>query len=275
MSGRLLVALDGTSEGAAALELALRWSKRFEAKLLGLAIVDEPSIRRPEPLPIGASYFKSRSDERRLAQARARADALLEDFERRCASAGAAFDVLEELGSPDERILTDSHRCDLILLGRRARFREAGGRDTTMERVLRRSPRPVVAVPTRLPDSDDVLIAYDGSPHSARALRSFQAFFGSGFPRIHVVSVHADGRQAADRARTALDYLSDHGLLGEERALASSRPPEEILLRAARELQAGLIVMGAFGRPRLREALLGSVTRSLLRASPVPLFLDR
>jgi nucleotide-binding universal stress UspA family protein len=38
-------------------------------------------------------------------------------------------------------------------------------------------------------------------------------------------------------------------------------------------LRAELMVMGAYGQPVLREFLLGSVTKTVLRDSPVPLFL--
>ncbi len=47
----------------------------------------------------------------------------------------------------------------------------------------------------------------------------------------------------------------------------------EVLLRWARELDAGLMVMGAYGQPLLKEFLLGSVTKTVLRDSSIPLFL--
>jgi nucleotide-binding universal stress UspA family protein len=37
---------------------------------------------------------------------------------------------------------------------------------------------------------------------------------------------------------------------------------------------ADMIVMGAYGHSRLRQWILGGVTSSLLRSSPVPLFLS-
>lgn len=49
--------------------------------------------------------------------------------------------------------------------------------------------------------------------------------------------------------------------------------PEEVLVRVAGEIGAGLIVMGAFGRTRLRETLFGGVTRFMLDVAPAPLLL--
>ena len=51
------------------------------------------------------------------------------------------------------------------------------------------------------------------------------------------------------------------------------RPPAEVILEQVRRLKAGLLVMGAYGQPALREFFLGSVTRKVLEESPVPLFL--
>jgi nucleotide-binding universal stress UspA family protein len=47
----------------------------------------------------------------------------------------------------------------------------------------------------------------------------------------------------------------------------------EAILERASALGAQMIVMGAYGRPRLEEFLIGSVTRRLLTESPAPLFL--
>lgn len=50
-------------------------------------------------------------------------------------------------------------------------------------------------------------------------------------------------------------------------------PPAQVLLGHVQQVQAGLLVMGAYGQPTLREFFFGSVTRTLLAESPVPLFL--
>jgi nucleotide-binding universal stress UspA family protein len=56
-------------------------------------------------------------------------------------------------------------------------------------------------------------------------------------------------------------------------ALTSSAPPAVVVLDEARRLGAGLLVMGAYGQPVLREFFLGSATRSLLAECPIPMFL--
>ena len=50
---------------------------------------------------------------------------------------------------------------------------------------------------------------------------------------------------------------------------------DEVLMHESEAVDADLIVMGGYGRARLHEMLLGGVTRSMVRASPIPLLLSR
>ena len=58
MVRRILVAMNGSPHGEAATALAIDWGSRFGAELLGLGIVDQPSITGPEPVSFGGTAFK-------------------------------------------------------------------------------------------------------------------------------------------------------------------------------------------------------------------------
>lgn len=55
--------------------------------------------------------------------------------------------------------------------------------------------------------------------------------------------------------------------------LQSSAEAGKLIQEQVRRLKAGLLVMGAYGQPTLLEFFLGSVTRTILEESPVPVFL--
>jgi nucleotide-binding universal stress UspA family protein len=56
--------------------------------------------------------------------------------------------------------------------------------------------------------------------------------------------------------------------------LARSLPRvAEVLARHARDSDADLVVMGAYGHSRLREAILGGATRDMLEGAEIPVFL--
>ena len=47
----VLVGVDGSEYSTAAVELGIRWAQRSGAVLVGLGIIDAPTISRPEPVP--------------------------------------------------------------------------------------------------------------------------------------------------------------------------------------------------------------------------------
>jgi nucleotide-binding universal stress UspA family protein len=66
--------------------------------------------------------------------------------------------------------------------------------------------------------------------------------------------------------------LSVHGL-SQHRMLSRRNEVGERLLAVAAAAGADLIVMGAYGHSRFREAILGGVTRTVLESSSVPLLM--
>lgn len=272
----MLVGLDGSDHGDTALELGLRWASRYEALLVGLGIIDEPGIHGAEETWLGEVYFR-RINERLTEDVRREVERTLERAALRCVESGVAFKPLEDTGSPHERILLEAQRYDLIIMGQHTHFRFGwqNSADDTLRRVLTENPRPVIAAPGQLgPESTSVLVAYDGSVQSARALQAFRSV-GLGRDRnIHVLCSEADRVEAARRADRAVEYLSFHGVAAKPIALKSDRAPAEVILEQVSNTGAELLVMGAYGKSTLREFFLGSTTRAVLKDSPVPVFLS-
>jgi nucleotide-binding universal stress UspA family protein len=116
------------------------------------------------------------------------------------------------------------------------------------------------------------VIAYDGSVQAARTLAAFQATgLGESTP-LHVVSVHSGLAEASSHADRARRFLDRHRIQAVPHVLESRGTPAEAILDEVRRLKAGLLVMGAYGQPVVREALLGSATRTILKESHVPVF---
>jgi len=271
----MLIGLDGSAYSDVAVELGIQWAKRFDALVVGLGIVDGPTICRPEPVPLGGAVYKKERDELLLAEGRRKVEEFLERFEARCAAAGVAYQAVEDVGLPYDKILRESHRYDLVLLGHETHFHfeTSDVADEMLWHVLRSESRPVVVAPAELQPGRSVVVAYNASPQADRAL---QAFLTSGLDfgeEVHLVYVDQDEGKAAREAERAAAFLRPHGI----RAAAVGRRPKgsiaETLLDEARTRQARLLVMGACGHSRLREVLLGSVTKQTLRSCRVPVLL--
>jgi nucleotide-binding universal stress UspA family protein len=133
---------------------------------------------------------------------------------------------------------------------------------------------PVLAVPeagdgisTDLP----AVIAWNGSPEAAAAARAAIPWLQQA-PKVHLLQVE-EVRLRYPRDLAAR-YLSRHDVHVE---IVQRHPVDGSVSRTieefARETGAGLVVMGAYGHSRLKELLLGGVTRELIQSSKVPLLL--
>jgi nucleotide-binding universal stress UspA family protein len=281
MLARILIGLDRPKHATVLLELGIRWARRTGATLVAMGIVDEPGIRSIEPaFPVGGTagvdpvYYMGY--EARLADVHRQVGRLLNRFAVTCDEAGAAHTEMKVVGSPHERIEVEAQTCDLVLLARGSHFRFVAGDDEgddTLKKVLKNAPRPIVVVPSAKCSEGPIVIAYDGSLQAARALGAFQATGLGESGEVHVVSVAASAGEAAVLAAHARKFLSRHKVEVIPHALPSSAPAALVILEQVQRLNAGLLVLGAYGQPVLREYFVGSVTQTALEQSPVPLFL--
>jgi nucleotide-binding universal stress UspA family protein len=270
----LLVPLDGSPCSDAATTLALDWARRSGASLLGLGVVDETSIRRAEPVPLGAGAYKKSRDDARVANLHYRVAGVLAEFRARAAAAEVRAEVIEELGDPAERILWEAHRADIVVLGRETHFNFEGPehRDATLAQVVRSSPCPMVVVPSVLRQGAGVLVAYGGGREAARTLQLFALLGLAAGETLDVITVHRDAAEARAIARAAADFLESHRVAYRVHTVGSSAAPAEVLLDEVDRRRPRLLVLGAHRDHPLRDLFATSVTRAVLRACPVPMF---
>jgi nucleotide-binding universal stress UspA family protein len=270
----ILMALDGSPWSEAATALALDWAVRFDARLIGLGVLDEPSIDRGEPVPMGAYEYKKHRDEIRLADAHLRVRRFLEDFCSRSATAGLVATAVEDIGDPAEQILREAHRCDVVILGRETHFQfETQERpDATLAQVIRLSPRPVVVVPRTLPDGGGIVVAYGGGREAARTLQTFESLGIAANEDITVITIRRDQVEAEAIAALAGDFLKAHGLPHNLCPIASDIAPAEVLLEELRRRHPRLLVMGAHAAHPVRDLFATSVTRTVLAECGIPAF---
>ena len=69
-------------------------------------------------------------------------------------------------------------------------------------------------------------------------------------------------------------FLARHGVKTEIDVLSKTLPRvSDVLMRHARDTNADLMVMGAYGHSRFRESILGGATRNMLEQAPVHVFM--
>ena len=275
MPKSILIGIDGTASSGRAVQLGVQWAQQADALLVGLVVVDEASLRRAEPVPLGASSYKQERDNRLVTMARREVERYLEHFALRCAEARVACKLLEDDGSPAERIALEAQRYDLIMIGQRLRFQFESDHEelAALRNIVKNSPRPVVVVPEHAWRGQSIVVAHDGSLQAARALQAYLAVDLPPAGEVHVVSVHENQVEAARRGDRGVEFLRSHNLSARLHAIGSLASPAELLLEQVKALNAEMVVMGAYGESQWKEFMFGSATQAMLKECPVPLFL--
>jgi nucleotide-binding universal stress UspA family protein len=136
------------------------------------------------------------------------------------------------------------------------------------------APCPVLMVPqgcATMTLNGPVMIAWNGSAEAAHAMRLSLPLLRRA-TSVHLVEVSDDlpGISTLD----ACKFLARHGLTVDVHEWpAKGRRISVALQHAAAELSANYLVMGAYGHSRLRETVLGGVTKELIASANLPLLM--
>ena len=91
---------------------------------------------------------------------------------------------------------------------------------------------------------------------------------------ITVVDPPSHGPERSDPGGLLCQMLVRHGVRAEVSVLAKTLPRvSDVLARHVRDRDADLLVMGAYGHSRFREAILGGATRNMLEQAEVPVLM--
>ena len=147
-----------------------------------------------------------------------------------------------------------------------------------IEAALFNSGRPVIVVPyiQKAPlKLDNVMVCWDGSRAATRAIADAMPFLERA-GRVEVVIVANErGKQDEIEGADMGQHLARHGLTVEvKRIVAGDVGVADMLLSHAADAEADFIVMGGYGHSRLREFVLGGVTRSILRTMTAPVLMS-
>lgn len=146
---------------------------------------------------------------------------------------------------------------------------------SAVQRVLFESGRPLLLLPADNCSGriGTVAIAWDGSATLARALTGARLFLDKASKAV-LISVTDDKEIDADLRSRFAATLRDAGLEVEIVTTESHGNSAAGTIQViAAESKADLLIAGGFGHSRLRELILGGVTRSLLSSLDIPVLL--
>lgn len=274
----ILVHLDATGPGHARLALAADLARRHEAHLTGLFVVDIP-------LPVIAAGDGSSGPALAELMDRMREDALAAAatveaaFRDRLRRDGLAGEWRVAEGAAPALVTLHARYADLAVVGQEDPESDQPSAGAIVESVLFASGRPVLVVPYagRFETlGRRVLIGWNASGEAARAVNDALPLIAAA-ETATVLAVDPrpgpDGHgeePGADIAR----HLARHGVtVRVEHTSSGELAAGDVLLNRAAELPADLLVIGAYGHSRLRELVLGGVTRTLLHQMTLPVLM--
>jgi len=271
----LLVVVDLGGERPAAM-VAADLARRTDAHLTGLAFSFDPVIpvyAAAAPIP---TDFVVAAHEQGIAEARA----ALAAFEAIGAQAGIGVEgrIAESItGDGFVSVVRNCVLADLAVIGQENPDQIEPMREAVIEALLFQAGVPTLLVPfagVRQFVPDKALVAWNGSPAAGRAVRAAMPLLA--MTKEVLVAIVDEGRPPPGEPGADIGaYLARHNLEVTVRSAAgAANGVGQALLSLAAEEEADWMVMGAYGHSRIREFLLGGVTRHVLGNATIPVLMS-
>jgi nucleotide-binding universal stress UspA family protein len=266
----ILVNLATDAGHDSTIDYAISLATTFQAHLAGAAFAyDEipPAMLAGEVPPTWLEELnKAAQDAAKAAVARFEAAA------KRAAISAQASWLPASLDGPAELFGRMARRFDLSVV-RQAEPGKSTAAALVIEAALFETGRPVLVVPYIQKGGvklDRVMLCWDGSRSAARAAADAMPFLKRA-AIVEVAMVSERGKSDEVPGADIAQHLARHGVTVEvKQIVAPDAKAADVLLSHAADTSADLLVLGGYGHSRLREFVLGGVTRSILGAMTAP-----
>jgi nucleotide-binding universal stress UspA family protein len=268
----VLVYVDVAQQAEAQVHVARSIAARFDATLIGVsALAVKPSF-----VAEGVIIEEMTADDLRKMKA---------DL------AEKANWFQEVVGLPKERVdwrwdveypavflANEARSADLVVVKNTRRQHDDPHRLLDPAEAVLRMGRPTILVPEHVRDlrPDRIVVGWKDAREARLAVRDALPLLGKA-TQVTVVEICTSTEQETARARVrdVVKYLARHGVKCEmDFRVHLTEPAAFPLIRLAKDVDADLIVAGAYGHSRLGEWFFGGVTRSLLEEAPCCLMMS-
>lgn len=273
----ILSVFDGGPESRAAVEVAAsladRWGGHLDVLCLG---VDRT------PTTFYAADLGMEMVSHLHSQAMREGKAHSDEIEPVVAGSGAPYSLRvsgARLAELHDVVGEAAWPQDLVVLPRPFGTADDEVSEAVLDAALFGGPAPILILPRGggAPDPKKIAIGWNGTPEAMRAIRAALPLIADADAvEVIVVDPSVRGAEEAGPGASVATYLARHGAKVEVTIAARvSGSIGETLLGRASEWGADLLVMGGYGHSRLRERVLGGVTRDILHEAKLPVLMAR
>jgi nucleotide-binding universal stress UspA family protein len=190
------------------------------------------------------------------------------------AQPGDAIEVVVAGGDLAEAVDQRGRRADIVVIAQ-PRPDDAKPTREAFRAALFQTERPILVVPPTgpRPFGRRVVIAWRDDERAIKAVMPALRFLGRA-EAVHLVTGVREGAEKPGVARQVPSVFIEHGINAKLHVMPiGSAPFGQTLLGKAHELAADMLVMGAYAHSRLRDLILGGLTRHILSNADLPAFM--
>lgn len=270
----ITVIVDNVGERRPA-KVAAELARVCDARLTGIALAIDPlvpiyTVAAPIPTDFIVAAHEQGVEEGKAA---------LAAFDAIGTAAGVPTDsrLAESINGDFSSVVRNAILTGLVVVGQDDPDHEQPFRAALIEALLFQAGLPTLMIPysgTREFSADKAVIAWNGTAQAARAVRAAMPLLA--MSKSVLVAIIDEGAPPSNEAQGADigAYLARHGLKVEVRTVANAHEGAgRALLNLAVDEEANWLVMGAYGHSRIRQFLLGGVTRSVLANATIPVLM--
>ena len=221
---------------------------------------------------ISPAYF---SQERESTVLKADTEQSIRIFRDQCKLNGIIPEVYVDKGEPIREVIYESRFADLIIVDPDISFNDGEEQMPShfVKEILANAECPVLIVPEKFEDIDEIVFCYDGSASSVFAIKLFTYILPEfSKKKVILLEINKTGKEEFNEShRRMLNWLRAHYEAVYYHTLNGDVKDELFTWFFMKEKM--LVVMGAYGRPMLSRFFKKSNADILMRMVDLPLFI--
>jgi nucleotide-binding universal stress UspA family protein len=271
----ILVHVDSSRAMPGRVRAAAELARVHEAHLTGLFVIEIPVLPTYAEAQIPAKIIEAQ----RAAFAAA-ATTAKDEFDAIAESAGVSAEWRSVEDRRVDALALHAHYVDLLVVGQADKNDPECVSSGLADQLALACGRPVMVIPAvgaSGPIGKNIVIGWNTRREAVRAVSDAMPLLESA-DRVSVVTINAKHDDPDNAGIPGADiglHLARHGIDTQTESLFGAPAGiGELLLQAARDTSADLLVMGAYGHSRFREIILGGVTAHVLAHTHIPTLLS-
>ena len=276
MPKRILLTLSGSEHTNSVIEYGINIANQSKAHLTALTVLDRSRIQDVGPVPLGGGEAAKALAENRIQAAFKEAERSEQLFKDRSKNLSISHEIIRVESDPISATLNLARTHDVVLTGLHHWF-DYGVLETPRDqpcRLVRAGVRPLLGILPPYKPIKRVLVGYNGSPESAKALKQFCLLQIAPEASMRIICIGNDQHGSEQLLEEASSYAKSWKHSTDSRYIKEG-DPAELILNESKDFNSDLIILGSAGRSAIGQLVIGDTTKTVVEQSEINVFVDQ